>query len=183
MKKAIATLIIFFLALVIMSTHSQVTAQSEVSTPSSVTISSYIAIGLSNDLANGIEFGNLVPGTNDNPAFDNDKGEGGGTSMWVEVSPESNVGVDLCIKDNQPLTSNGNQIPNEGYTWSDNRDPMLPNLPGTPISTTYRKTNEIALAPGERDYFRFWLDVPTAQPPGTYTNLVYFKAVETGLPC
>ena len=36
---------------------------------------------------------------------------------------------------------------------------------------------------GNSSFWRFYLDVPGAQPPGTYRNQVNFKGVQTGNSC
>ncbi|MEM4152785.1 MAG: hypothetical protein QXK80_01555 [Candidatus Pacearchaeota archaeon] len=158
--------------------------QSEQTTISNVTVAEYVAIGLSTDLAEGILFGSVDPATNDNNATKNYAGAGGATTYYVAVSSDSNVNVDLCIKDNAPLTSSGGQtIPNNGYTWDDDSSGTGPTLPGTAMSTTYVKTGVTNIAPGDNDYFRFWLDIPAGQPAGVYNNTVYFKGIKVGESC
>jgi len=176
---AIGLASIFLLALTLVS------AQQEQTTISNVTVNKYVAIGLSTNLTEGILFGTLDPGTNDNNATHNYDGSGGGTTYWVTISSDSNVNVDVCIKDNAPLTKLGgtDTIPNSGYTWNCSTSATEPALPGTAISTTYTKTDCTNVAPGNNVYFRFWLDIPTAQAPGDYNNTVYFKGVEAGQSC
>jgi hypothetical protein len=52
----------------------------------------------------------------------------------------------------------------------------------TSLTTSYVKSGE-DVSVGENNYYRFWLDVPGGQPTGDYTNLVYFKGIQTGSSC
>lgn len=160
-------------------------AQQEQITISNVTVNKYVAIGLSTNLTEGILFGTLDPGTSDNNATHNYDGEQGGTTYWVAISSDSNVNVDICIKDNAPLTKLGGTetIPNENYTWNCSTSQTTPALPGTAMGTTYTKTACTNIQKGDNAYFRFWLDIPAAQAPGNYNNTVYFKGVEAGQSC
>lgn len=162
-----------------------VLAVSEQTTPSNVTVSAYVAIALSTNWT-AIEFGNVNPGTNDNNASHNYDGgnvSNANTTYWVTVSTDSNLNADLCIKDNWALnTTGGNVIGNTNYTYSNNtNDTVLP-LPGTAVTTSHVQAG-YSVAPGGKDYFRFWLDIPTAQAAGTYNNTVYIKGVSTGSSC
>jgi hypothetical protein len=168
----------------------KVYAQSEAdirNVTSTITVSPIAAIGLSSNLSDGINFGILDPDTENNNATDNYNDPGGNTSMWVYADPNNSMDIDICIMANASLTSGGGDVIENynNYTWSDSEynNVTLPPTYGWNITTYYNKTTYRQIGPGERDYFRFWLDVPEAQPAGTYTNMVSFKAVPSGEDC
>lgn len=182
MKDIIAFLVVLTL-IGYVAVGSNATANEE-ARESNVTISAYVAIGLSNNWT-GIEFGNLNPNTADNNASHNNDGTGSGTSYWVTVSTDSNINADLCIKDNLDLTSSGGDtIGNGNYTWDDDSAATGPSVAGgSAITTSYAKTGVTNIAPGSQDYFRFWLTIPPGQPAGTYNNTVSIKGVTTSSAC
>ena len=152
---------------------------------SCITMGQYIAISLSSNLSS-IDFGSLSVSTNDN----NDTGNYNSTSYtqnWITLSADSSVNVDFCIKANAALTKTGTAqtIPLVGYTYANHTT----NAAGTPALgssvalTTGYVVDTKNLAAGNKNYYRFWLDVPTATEAGDYNNTIYFKAVETGTSC
>ncbi len=150
--------------------------------PSNVTVSAYVSISLSTNMSS-IEFGNVNPNTNDNPADHNSDGAGGGTSYWVTIGADSNVNADLCIRDNWALnTSGGDVIGNGNYTWDNDTVSTNPALPGTAMSTTLTSAGN-NIAPGSQHYYRFWLDIPSGQAAGTYNNSVIIEGRTTGTAC
>lgn len=153
---------------------------------SNVTIQEYVAIGLSNNLTmGGIQFGTINPSTTDNNATGNYNSTLV-TQYYVNISTDSNVNVDVCIKDNASLTFGAYTIENGNYTWNETSVYGTYDNPqgtGYVIATTYQLSNSTNIAPGGVDYFRFWLDVPSGQPAGTYYNTVSFKGVKTGTGC
>ncbi|MCK5476774.1 MAG: hypothetical protein KAI55_02550 [Candidatus Aenigmarchaeota archaeon] len=160
----------------------------EHTTSSNVTIANYVAIGLSTNLSTGILFGTLDPDTTNNNATHNYDGENTASTYSVDVSTDSNINIDLCIKDNAPLTitSSGFTIENGNYTWADNSTANSSSMnPANSyvIGTTYQKTNTTNIAGGESDYIRFWLDVMLNQAPGNYNNTIHIKGVVAGGNC
>lgn len=157
-------------------------------TQSRVSISYYYAISLSDNLADGIDFGNItsLPATDLN-ATDNHNGANSTTTMWVLLSNDSNVNIDVCTRAQGPLnTTGGAEIGLGNYTWSDSLTTTgsLPSGPSTTAYTTsFAKGNSVNIAPSSKGYYRYWLDVPVGQAAGTYTNTVEYKAVYTGAGC
>jgi len=157
---------------------------SNASTTTSATVAVYIAIQMSPTLQSGIVFSNLQQGTTDNNADGNNYGSAG-TDYWINVSSDTNVNVDYCIKADGDLTSGSNTIPLSNYYFANNTttDANIPSLSyKTAFTTTYQKM-DTNLDNTQNEYLRFWLDVPSGQTPGTYTNTVYFQAIETGYDC
>ncbi len=149
---------------------------SEVNTSSSATVSYYVAIGMSTDMTVGINFGSLEPMTSNNNASNN-TANGGNTTYYISISSDSNTNVNISIKDDAPLTNGAYTIPNANYTWdSAVNNASAPALAGTALTTNYVLTNS-SVVPGDSVYYRFWLDIPTSQQPGTYTNTIYFQGV------
>jgi hypothetical protein len=154
-------------------------ATSTQATTSNVTVNVYVSIVLSPNLAAGVQFGNVDPGTNDNPATNCDN-----NLCNITVSSDTNVNVDIVLKANAALTRQGGTetIPNSGYTWNATTSPTIPELPGYALQITYDYTNKVGsnLAPGTTVIWKAWLDIPARQRAGTYNNTLYFCGDETG---
>jgi hypothetical protein len=159
-------------------------ATSEVSTTSNVSIGKYLSINMSDNLAEGIIFGDVteLPAVDTNASHNYD-GAGSGSSMFVTVGVDSNTPVDFCVKASGDLMTDGADILGIGNeTYSNASVATSPALPGTALTTSFVKgmTN---IAEGDSVYYRFWLDVPTNQPAGVYNNTIYFKGVVTTESC
>jgi len=164
-------------------------------TTSNVTISSFFAVEMSINLSNGIQFGDVssLPSTDLNATHNYDGANttaqgaaaGNGTSMWMNVSTDSNTAVDFCIKADALNTSQDDEIGlgNETYHNSTFTNISSPTV-GSQVSmtTSYVSAGE-NIAAGNNNYYRFWLDVPVATPTGTYNNTVSFKGIVTGGAC
>jgi len=187
---------VFLLSLImIFSQGSSITGHVTVSnTTSNVTIQVYFAIDMSTNLSNGIEFGTIstLPVTSQN-ATDNHNGvnttvgspANSSTSMWMNVSTDSNADVDFCILATTLNTSSGDYIGlgNETYYNSSQTNHSLPAIGSeTSITSSYVKAGPDVVA-GNEVYYRFWLDVPAATPTGTYNNTVSFKGISAGGSC
>ncbi len=165
--------------LAFMSSFSVMTSAAnvtDVNTSSTANVTAYIAIGMSTNLSNGVHFGVVEPSSDNNNATGNYNATDSMTQYWIAVSSDGNVNVTLDIKDDAPLTSGANTIPNLGYTY-DSSETNSDSLPADGIAiTTGFFESEANVAPGENAYFRFWLDVPAGQAAGNYQNTVLFQA-------
>lgn len=153
---------------------------------SNVTIQKSLAISFSSDLEGGIIFEEVhfLPSFDVN-ASKNYVGENQSTNYYVLVSSDGNVNVDLCIKaDGDLINSVGDRLNLTGETYSSSLNSSLffPDLNDTSLSLFYVKAGEPA-SPGQSNFLRFWLDVPGAQPPGTYSNSIFLKAISSGPSC
>ena len=185
----LASVIVFVFSLIMLVNQSvKMTGYAtEGTTISNVSISKYLSITLSTNLSEGILFGSItsLPASDWN-ATHNFDGDSSGSTMFVNVSQDSNTAVDICIKANTHLTDSGNGnilgIGNETYRNSTTTDGSNPPGPSNSImlNTTYVKGG--AISPASLSYYRFWLDVPSATPSGTYNNSVSFKGVENSGP-
>jgi hypothetical protein len=178
---------LFLLSVImIFNQGAKTTGYATASTESNVTITSYFAIAMSENLSNGIEFGSIatLPSANVNASDNNNSGSGGST-MWMNVSADSNTAVDFCIKADSLNTSANDIIglANETYdnaTLTNITRPELNREAG--LTTSYVKAGA-AIAAGGTNYYRFWLDVPAATVAGVYNNTVTFEGVQTTLGC
>ncbi|NCN51397.1 hypothetical protein GW931_00085 [archaeon] len=153
---------------------------------SNVSISKTLAISFSTELSNGINFGevNFLPATNvDADKNFNDTNE---TLYYVEVSPDGNVPIDICVKgDSNLINVGGDFIPlnYETYSSSLSNNLTLPDVANevsfTPIY--FVSGNDVPL--GEKLFYRFYLDVPAGQASGQYNNTVSFKGIAFDLTC
>lgn len=151
---------------------------------SNVSIAKSVAVSFSSSLEEGIVFEeiHILPADN-TTAVHNYDGVNNASTYYILVSGDGNSDVDLCIRSSGNLTSIGGdwiELSNETYAFSLNDSNLtLPNLNlEVPFTQTYSEFAS-SLTPGENSYLRFWLDVPANQPSGTYSNLIYFKAVPT----
>ena len=157
-------------------------------TVSNVTISKFLSIDMSTNLTEGVFFGNIstLPAGNLNGSHNYDHLENQ-TSMFLNLSLDSNTNVDFCIKANADLTDSGGSnllgIANESYVNSTITNITEPDLlQETLFTTSYVKAGG-NVNEGDGIYYRFWLDVPAGQATGTYNNTIDFKGVETATSC
>ncbi|MEK6925947.1 MAG: hypothetical protein AABW50_01570 [Nanoarchaeota archaeon] len=163
----------------------------EATTTSNVTISTYFAVEMSANLTNGIQFGSIstLPAADQNATHNydgvNTTPNGTGTSMWMNVSSDSNTNVSFCIKADALNTSGGDVIglANETYHNATSTNSTLP-MNGSQLGLT---TSYVSAGPNiavnSRNFYRFWLDVPAATASGTYDNIVSLKGVAVGGAC
>ena len=160
----------------------------DTSTPSNVSIFKSIAISLSTNLTNGIVFPDVhfLPSYNVSAAHNNDSSLNG-TGYYISVSPDGNSQVSLCLRASGGMNTTAGDvigIGNETYaTYANLTNSTIPSIDSKLAMNTTYYNYENAISPGNVDYMRFWLDVPAGQASGSYSNLVYFKAVSTGTSC
>ena len=159
----------------------------ETSTVSNVTIEKFLSISMCTNLASGIVFGNVseLPAVNINASHNYD-GASSGSTLCINVSDDGNTNIDLCTRANAALTSlalDTIELGNESYSNSTTTNITHPILgDDVALTTSYVKSGN-SIAGGNVNYYRFWLDIPVAQPSGDYNNTVYFKGVTTTLAC
>lgn len=183
-------LIVASLILVVAENYKSFTGfATEGTTTSNVTISKALSIAFSANLSEGIYFGNVttLPATDINATHNYDGNPGGvGTSYYIAVSNDSNTNVDFCVRANTGLTSATADViglANETYSNSTSTTVSIPTLASqVPMTTSYVKAGSNIVV-GSNNYYRFFLDVPGAQPTGDYNNSVSFKGVVTALSC
>lgn len=154
-------------------------------------IDNYFAINMSANMsADGIKFDIQelpVYDANTTANYDNSSGGLNQTKLFLTVEMDSNVNVRFCIKSNDTYLRAGSNVIGIGnYTWSNS---SVNNLTWPAFSLARALTNEtydnssINIGKGNSSYYRFWLDVPGEQAPGTYKNQVNFKGVQQGTDC
>jgi len=154
---------------------------------SNVSVANSFAISFSENLSEGIIFGNVstLPAVNINASHNYD-GISSATTLFINVSKDGNTAVDFCIKANANLTSiveDVIELGNETYSNSTSTNISNPDLINeVALTTSYFKSGD-AISIGNSNYYRFWLDVPASQPSGDYNNTLSFKGVQTSLAC
>jgi len=129
----------------------------------------------------GIQFGNVDPGTSDNPALNNTQYPG--TAYNITVDPTTNVNVDLYhrlggyIGDIAPgnLTHQANATSNDGAN-------LVP-TGSIALSASYTIIGGTVcqnLTPGDNCWIRYWLDVPVGNSPGVKQTTYYICGVKNG---
>ncbi len=162
---------------------------------SNVTVNSFVSVGLTNNLSNGVLFSSVDPGSRDNNATYNFNGSVADankqqTSYWIYPGLDSNTNTDLCIRDNESLATGNpetNDIGNTNYTYSNattNTATSPANYGTNNMTATAQNSLGIRFAtnkaPGSPMFLRFFLNVSGGQPAGIYSNAVIFQAVATG---
>lgn len=178
----VAIVMLFFSNAVAITGHA-----TESTTTSNVTIQKYLSIALCANLSSGISFGDVssLPATDLNGTHNYD-GASSGSSYCVNVSNDGNTPIDVCIRADGDLTTlaaDAIGLANETYSNSTSTNLTLPDPSAdTSLTTSYVKSGA-GIPVGSENYYRFWLDIPAAQPSGDYNNTVYFKGVTTALAC
>ncbi len=154
-----------------------------------VTVSPQIAIAGSNDLLAGVNVQNLTPGTSANNASKNvNPADNNTTTYYIKADAANSLNLDLCVNASGDLTTGaGDVIYLAGnFTWNDSRynTTDFAVYPGVNFSLfPGTKTESKTIVPGERVYFRFYLNVPDNQPAGNYANTISFRAKMAGVAC
>jgi len=164
-----------------------ITGMDVVNTSSQVAIQGYYAISASDALSGGIDFGNVnsLPAYHVNATHNYNSTNDNKTEYYITVSSASNVNVDFCVKANSDLrTSGGDVIGLGNFTWEDDttNSATVPAVYGSSLTTSY-VTGSTAVAPGNDNYYRFWLNISASQAVGTYNNTVHFQGVQQGTSC
>jgi len=152
-----------------------VAPQAQENVTSTATVIGVISIGLSTALQDGINFGNLNQGTNNNRDPDN-------VNNTIIVS--GNTNIDLCIRANDSMRSSLYEITLGNYSWDGDISVGALTEDQNTMSTTFAKDPDTNNLPsGTQRYLGFWLDVPSGQPAGTYVNEIHIRAVQSGAAC
>lgn len=181
--------LVFILALILLiNQQANMTGYATTATTiSNVTIQKYFAIEMSVNLSDGIQFGTIstLPATNQNATHNHDHSDDSNSTMFLNVSDDSNTAVDFCILGEVLNTSGGDEIEvgNESFANHTSNTAALPAVASeVSLTGSYAKCSS-AVAAGSEHYYRFWLDVPAATSSGVYNNTVFFKGVETAAAC
>lgn len=154
---------------------------------SEANITAYFAVAMSGNMSDGISYGTISADTNSNNATDNYNDGSSGSTMYMAVSSDSNVPVDLCVKADGNLTSTDSEVDlnlaNMVWDSDTSTDADTPSLASAVAMTNSYANTETNVAGGSNAYHRFWLTVPIGQPGGTYNNTVSFGSVQTGQSC
>lgn len=139
--------------------------------------SAAISVALSDNLSNGVKW-NVVSLPVHNLDAEGNNGTGI-TTYFINVSA-TNTLVDLYVKASGDLTDAALDtlgLGNETYSVSTN-DSTVTGISKVPMSTNY---TIIGSGLGTSAlYMKFYLDAPSSQPAGTYTNNLSFEAVRHG---
>lgn len=74
-------------------------------------------------------------------------------------------------------------VANESYSNSTTTSETLPAVGKEVIFTTLGVKAGINITAGNVTYYRFYLDIPTGTPSGTYNNTISFEGVEVAGAC
>jgi hypothetical protein len=151
----------------------------QISAVSNVSITTNVAIQANN--LSTIQFGELIPGTNNNNATANYNATGN-SSAYIYTAPNNSVNLDFCINATL-LTSGVETIGRDTYTFTNetHQDPYE-FMNSVVIPDAFAKY-AVGINRNSTLYHRFWLDIPQFQAAGEYNNSITFKAVSTGAAC
>jgi len=177
-----------FIFSIFMISQTKITGYATTGTTiSNVSIAKYLSITMSPNLTAGIQFGtiNILPAVDHNATGNN---LSAGNSVYsLNVSADSNTPVDFCLMANVALTDSSNEntigLGNETYANASTTSAAVPDVTLQALFTTGYVVGGANVAPGDVTFYRFYLDVPVAQPSGTYNNSIGFKGVQTEQSC
>jgi len=167
-------------SLILLSSIAFAPTEETIQTTLNATVNVYIDIVPSYAIyPYGIQFGNVDPGTSDNPALNNTGGPGGGTKYNVSVDPTTNVNVDfgnalsatisgLTVKEESSVTN-----ATHGFSTK------------TTVTTSYTVLGNSTLnctnvAPGSGCWIKYYLDVSAGTAPGVKQTTYKICGVQTG---
>jgi len=154
---------------------------------SNVTVSKSFSISLSSNLSAGINFGDVSTTDNINATDNYFSSLSNFTMHVINVSTNSTVNVDFCLSANADLTdpSSGDKIvlANETYANATTTSSTVPDIARETTFTTSGIKAGQGITGGNGVYYRFWLDVTSTVPSGTYNNTVTFTGKEEGDSC
>ena len=153
-------------------------------TISNVTIQKYLSFDFCGNLGAGVWFGevNTLPATNLNGSH-NEDGVDSASTYCVNVSNDSNTGVDFCVNASDDLKTSDLDVlglSNETYSNFSTSNATYPQLSDERSIPSVYEHSLVNIAKGEVGYYRFYLDIPAGQESGTYNNTLYFKGLQTG---
>jgi len=175
-------------------TGADITATDQ--TESKVVINEYIAMIKSDGLSE-INFGAIEADQIENQNATNNTFFGNFDDLTgYNLTLNSNRDVGICLQADSPLSSGPNTIPTVGgYSYSyckDDDSATCPIVDGpsygdssSPFTVTGSYENPLTILGDLQDndivHFRFYLDIPEDQLPGTYINNILFKAYLIGV--
>jgi len=154
---------------------------------SNVSVLKSLAISFSQNLSQGVQFGEIavLPALNINASHNYD-GINDSSTFYVQISKDGNTNVNLCIKaDGNLVSPNLDEIglANETYSYFNVSNSTLPSLNNeTSLQINYTPSLK-DITPGSVSYYRFWLDIPASQPSGNYNNTIAVKGIQVGGIC
>ncbi|MGQ9556274.1 MAG: hypothetical protein ACUVWR_19405 [Anaerolineae bacterium] len=171
-KKALISLLLVAILAALVALPA--TAADPITKTATVTVNEVINFSVTDESAEGINFGNPSAGSNNNPEQAQVASQGGAAVILI-VHNDTNVNCSIQMKGGGDFTNgNGGSIPlskvkwNTSNTWS-----------GAPIMPTDYYTVGTSTAGAQRGVeVWYWLDVPTGQQAGVYTTTFYYRAVK-----
>ena len=152
-------------------------ATSTCSTTASAVVAEWFAVSSPGD----INFGGLVHDTTGNNAGSNNWGSSA-SGYYLQLSPNSNINAKTCIKSVNWDGPSALALANLKWNSSTSSSSSVPGTPGSAMTTSY-VTSQSSISPGDKDYYRFWMDVPSGQVAGDYNTTTTFKAITTSSSC
>lgn len=155
---------------------------------SEVNITAYFSVAMSENLSDGISFPLSQPGLINLNATDNYANTtNNGTTMYLVISTDSNVDLDMCINASDMTTSASDVLAISNMTYSYYYNETNITRPLGPAGATEMTNSPVKtltnMIPGTSNYYRFWIGSPASQPAGVYNNTVEFRSVQAGQAC
>jgi len=150
----------------------------------SLVTTTYVFIDIipSSDLDDGIQFGSVDPGTNDNVATKN-VACNSGACYNITIDPATTVNVDLYHKTDGDLgTIEIENVTHQANITSNTGDNLIASG-SISLTTSYAIIGtDVCQNIGDdvNCWIRYWFDVPSGQSPGDLETTYYYCAVETG---
>jgi len=147
-------------------------ATSTSSTTASAVVAEYYAVSLATST---ISFGTLDAGDDDENAALNNLGSSA-PGYYLTLSSDSNTDVQTCLHGAGDFSGGSETMSLGSMTWDGNKtgSSVSPPLSAAQAMTTSKVRSSTTLTAGNREYYRFWMDVPGDTAAEDYSTTITF---------
>lgn len=146
-------------------------ATSTSSTTASAVVAEWYAVSSPGD----INFGTLVHDTTGNNAGSNNWGSGS-SGYYLTLHTDSNTDVQTCLHGAGDFSGGSETMSLGNMVWDGNQtgSSSSPLLSAAQSMTTTKVRSSTTLAAGNKEYYRFWMDVPADTAVEDYSTTITF---------
>ncbi len=169
----LAAMLVVFLPIMTFTTIELTGFASSVSsTTASAVVAEYYAVSLATST---ISFGNLNVGDNDENAALNNLGSSA-PGYYLTLSADSNTNVQTCLHGAGDFSGGSETMSLGNMIWDGNQtgSSSSPLLSAAQSMTTSKVRSSTTLAAGNKEYYRFWMDVPGDTAVEDYSTTITF---------
>ncbi len=169
---AAAMLVVFLPILTFTTLELTGFATSNSSTTASAVVVEYYAVSLATST---ISFGTLDAGDDDENAALNNLGSSA-PGYYLNLSTDSNTDVQTCLHGAGDFSGGSETMSLGNLKWDGNQtgSSSSPLLSAAQSMTTTKVRSSTTLAAGNKEYYRFWMDVPADTAVEDYSTTITF---------